>query len=671
MKRPAIAFVFIYMMGSRLTKCVLVLILLGVMLAPARPAAKAESGYRSTFTMTLSDGTPVELYFSALPELSGCQPLVSGDDEQLWSCSDYVLRMQISRGTTADLISFKLENPDGIPFNLHENGVRAIVPESDGDALWTFNRLAVRDIMETNLGRSWEFYSAANSGIPYIALVDLEGSTKLSLGLLAQDHSVITSGESADDAGGYALTLRQADDAASNSFSGTYYVSRARDHWFRNAQLYTEAVDSARAYAPPRPPDAALNATYDSWYWTLDRIDRNMTLDLAERSSALGFKTYLIDAGWDTRAGEYVKGLKGSTGDYIPPPDAFPDFPGLLDDIRSRLGMKVMLWMQQYNLGRRSVYYPQFGSALCRIGDPESGDLSPTQFLCPNTYATRRHLADLFNRILEKYRPDALWFDLQESIPQICAAPHIHEFDRFGEGYNAAQQTIMDAIQQHSPDIFVDMRWPFANLNNKPYLHIWQPTDSPSDFEAMRLRALVMRPFSAGVVTGTDEMYWDPGVSDTEAARYMAATVFSGIPYFGPNLQAESDRRTEMLKAWVGFYEANREDLVYGKFFPYGDRDRPDQWIAGSQTAFIYYGNRYPGIVYLDGSAEKIYIANASESSGIDLTLSGLKAGRYRAEISDSDLVNRRPALTRTLLPWSRLRYEVPVGCLLTLTHLE
>jgi hypothetical protein len=644
------------------------LVLFCMVLLGASSAAWAQSIATSSFTIRLSDGTAAELSFSSEPLLTGCHQVSSTDELQTWDCSEHSLELRFSRIEGADLIAFVLQSRDGFPFNLHEFSARVAVPNYAGDALWTFNRQADRDIMETNLARSWVFFSAANRGIPFAALVDRQGLIRMALGLLAQDHVVLMRGESSANKKDFILTLRQTDNIAVERFEDTLYISRKGDHWFHGTQKYTAAVDQYLGYLPPVMPEGVMNATYDTWYWSLDRINQDMTWNLAKLSQTLGFKTYLIDAGWDTRHGEYGKGLKGSTGDYLPPKDAFPDFPRLVDDIRNQLGMKVMLWLQQYAMGRHSIYYPVLGNALCSVGDPAEGPPAETPFLCPNTYATRQHMADLFSRILEAYRPDALWFDWQEEIPQACIGPHWHEFDRFGDGYNMTQKTIMETIREHSPDIFIDMRWPFANLNNKPYTHLWQPIDSSEDFEAMRLRAMVMRPFSSGLIMGTDEMYWDPKISDTEAARFMAAVVFTGVPYFGPNLTAEPALRIEMLKAWLRFYETNKEDLVGGVFSPYGDRDRPDQIIEGRQATFIYYGNRYSGPVQLTKTNDKYYLVNNSSTSGIDLLVSGMKLGRYKIEISDLDLQNRRPPIFVNYWTRPRLRFNVPVGCLLTLT---
>jgi hypothetical protein len=226
---------------------------------------------------------------------------------------------------------------------------------------------------------------------------------------------------------------------------------------------------------------------------------------------------------------------------------------------------------------------------------------------------------------------------------------------------------VLDSIQQRDPNVYAEMRWPFANLNNKPYAQLWQPVDSPGDFELMRLRALQMRPFAAGVVMGTDEMYWSPRVSDVEAARFMAAVVFSGVPYFGPNLLAEPEHRGAMLGAWLRFYQDNQADLTSGSFEPYGDRESPDQFIESPNAAFVYYGNRYRDVVALSKGSARIHVVNASYAPGIELRVLGIEAGTYVPTISDLYLKTRTTEAPVPLHGAAVLRYNVQMGCMLTL----
>jgi len=176
-----------------------------------------------------------------------------------------------------------------------------------------------------------------------------------------------------------------------------------------------------------------------------------------------------------------------------------------------------------------------------------------------------------------------------------------------------------------------------------------------------------MRAFSSGVFIGTDEMYWEPNIPDSEAARFMATVVFTDIPYFGPNLLRESQSRLNMLKAWLQFYHDNKEDLAEGTFEPYGDLTHPDQKMVGTRTTFIYYGHRYAGPVECGSQNTRIYVVNASTLPGIDLTLSHLPPGWYSVVISDL-LLNPEIELPSVFLNANpQIHHSVPVGCNLTL----
>jgi hypothetical protein len=186
----------------------------------------------------------------------------------------------------------------------------------------------------------------------------------------------------------------------------------------------------------------------------------------------------------------------------------------------------------------------------------------------------------------------------------------------------------------------------------------------------MRLQAINMRAFSSGVAIGTDEMYWKPALSDPEAARFMATVVFTGVPYFGPDLRQEPASRRKMLKAWLNFYLRNKANLIGGTFEPYGDVNHPDQKIESPAATYIYYGNPFDGSVLLSTPSPQIVIVNASSSEGIDLRLSGLTPGPYRAEISDICL-NPKKTFVVFLRSDFHLQLDVEVGCLLTLTRIN
>ena len=126
-----------------------------------------------------------------------------------------------------------------------------------------------------------------------------------------------------------------------------------------------------------------------------------------------------------------------------------------------------------------------------------------------------------------------------------------------------------------------------------------------------------------------------------------------------------------MIRAWLAFYQRHRTALTGGTFRPYGDPNHPDQVTEGRRKAFIYYGHPSAGTLELDERNERVYIVNASESGTIDLQLRGLAPGDYAVETSDLLLKPRPASATVRLEAGERLRYDVAVGCLLTLTRLH
>jgi hypothetical protein len=631
------------------------------------PRFKASPAEGFPLFLQLPDGTRGQISFSAEPEVSECRLSRSSEGKELWACSEYNIELSAGRAIGENLLAVALERKDGTPFSLHHAELRFSVPYAAGDGLWSYNTIPSPGILNTSLEVPVEIITAPNIGIPLTVLVDRLGVNKLALGLLRQDRVLTLRGELTDS---YSLSIETKDAITTRRYEDTFYVSRAPQSWFQEAHAYTRAVDHSRGYTPLRIPESAYDPTYDSWYFTGDDINQDLVWELAVLSQETGFKSYLLDAGWDTTPGEYSLWLDGSTGDYRPDPYYFPDFSDLLRQIRSQLRMKVMFWMQQFAVGRRSIYYADIKDALTQVLDPATGDLDETVALCPRVSATRQHMVNLFERIMDDYQPDALWFDWQEQIPVECSAWHVHDYGSFGEGYNATQQTILRKLRERDSELFVELRWPFANLNNKPYAHLWQPIDSPQNFHSMRLQAMNMRAFSSGVAIGTDEMYWRPEVSDAEAARFMATVVFTGVPYFGPDLRQESASRRKMLRAWLDFYLRNKSNLIGGTFEPYGDVNQPDQKIESPETIFIYYANPHDGGVSLRTPSPRIVIVNASPSPGIDLRLSGLTPGPYRAEISDIYLNPQKTSVV-FLRKDFRLELEVPVGCLLTLTRMN
>ncbi|MBI2820913.1 MAG: hypothetical protein HYX74_01690 [Acidobacteria bacterium] len=597
----------------------------------------------------------------------------------LYEGNGYRLALKPETSGKRTALRVSLARVDGGPFVVQEFKATWSLRSSELFAVWTYSLDAgshrnYRVLASEGFGE----VTAANGGIPYVLLAARSGTNLMAAGIQSQDRIVYLTGLPEED--GYQIVMRFAA-AGTRRFEEALYLDLTPAGWFDVTRGYARWVDRNLEYEPFPISPAAYFPLYDAWYWLGDATSLNTYSQTLLKARELGFRSYLFDAGWESQTGELAKWLLGALGNYFAPASKLPGFADFLRSAKQTLGMNVILWVAPYAMGRESVHYPAMKDAhtLFRSfrekyrggeGYPQTLSLD-TRYqenvnLCPRNPDTTGYLANLFDRVSETYRPDGYWLDFHDFVPFICEARHRHA-DPFGAGFNKAQQVIKEAILRHLNQPTVEIRYPVANLNNKRYGNIWQSIDYPEDFDAMRLCNLIMRPFSEGVVMGTDEMYWSPRADTTAVAKFVATTVLSGVPAMGADFQTAPRSHSDIVKAWLGFYSTHQAHLTGGEFRPIGDFVTPDQKIESPEKAFIYLRYNNPIEVPVDRPAE-IYIANCTNSNRIAVSLEGLEPGRYRVQVLDIYL---RPisGWTASLESKARIETTVPQGGMLQLVR--
>src|SRR5262249_8634596 len=178
------------------------------------------------------------------------------------------------------------------------------------------------------------------------------------MGFGRQDLSVSITGQPMDP-GFYEFQLKALTARTSSTFDEKFYVSTDRaTNWFDTAANYADWVDALNKYEPFPLSETAYEPLYDAWYWAGDGVDDQVYRETAKVASQVGMGLYLADSGWDTATGEYAKWLGGSTGNYSPTPDKFPNLQQTFNDIRAQDKLGIDLWLQPFAVGRQSTRYP-------------------------------------------------------------------------------------------------------------------------------------------------------------------------------------------------------------------------------------------------------------------------------------------------------------------------
>jgi len=568
--------------------------------------------------------------------------IVPGNDSTVTTFSNdqYSITVMEAPNPAHTSLHVEAQSLTGEPFQLNEISLELSVPSDNIDGVWT---PAVPAVTEASLiaapaGTPLGSGAHPNFGLPYIAAASASGQSVLAVGRLRQDEAVFMyaypNGE-----GAYTFRVWLPEAHTGQKITEDFYISNIPSQsWFDAAQDYADWVDGLNGYQPfPLSPNTR-EPLYDTWYWSLDQVDAQLYAQAAQAASDVGMGMFLADSGWDNPPGEFAKGLYGETGNYTPPSDEFPDINSVFDTMRTQYNLGHLLWVQPFAVGRASKRFPQTAALhIVAPADPIYGiDASESVNVDPRVQATQDYLKALFTELATKYTPDGFWIDFIETISNYCIADHAHDY-AFGDGLRASLQTIRDTILQNVPNAVVYNRGPYANLNNKAFASVWQPTDSPGDFDLMRIRALQMRPFSRGVAFASDEMYWPDSADPQTVAKFVMTSLMVGTPALGGDIVHASEATKGVVTAWIGFYRQHQADLNNGNFVPFGNFRVPNHRIETSDRSFVYLRNLDAAPFPVQGTKE-IYVLNATDSNDLQFNLMAPVPGSYSVTIFDAYL---------------------------------
>lgn len=573
-----------------------------------------------------------------------------------YSDGNYKVTIEETASRARSILRVIVQKASGEAFPLDNFFIDVVVPRFAVQGIWYPGaNPSSTNVMVTDASQSINDVADANYGIPYLAASAGNSRNVLAMGFGRQDLSVGILGQPVSPSF-YEFRLTALTPGTATIFDQQFYLSTDSSMtWFEAAGNYSDWVDGLNNYQPFPVSSSAYEPLYDAWYWAGDNVNDQLYKQTAQAASDVGIGMYLADSGWDAEAGEWVKWLAGSTGDYNPPADKFTDLAQTFNDIRSQNKLGINLWLQPFALGRQSYRYPgtagshiqlptTLDSSLGWIGQSYSPFTLPFRNnledvnLCPRLASTTAYVKNLFTDVAEKYNPEGYWLDFIDGMPAPCVAGHTHTYNSFSDGLKQSLNAIKQTILAHNPMASVHFRARYANLNLKSYASVWQSGDSPNDFDRMRLNSIRLRPFSKGVVFGADETYWPDSTPEPQVAKFIMTSVMIGVPAFGPTLIYSPKSTLDMMKAWLTFYRSNKQNIATGAFSPFGPLQMPNHKIEGQDSTYVYV--RSPGPVDVTASGSTIYLMNATDADEIKATVHiPVGAGVYYVTVLNRFLV--------------------------------
>jgi len=556
---------------------------------------------------------------------------------------------------------WRLAARDARAFSVLGYRVSASQPLVDTGCVWYFYAEQDKTAVfhpEARIPWTLRHRTSAVSGVPALLFTSRSGRNIRFMGYLDQTQESEFTGALDENRCAFSVTMKRefrgGRPALARSIEDGLYVSAEEAHWADVVQHYAAFVGArgpmrrsaakcrTRVAGGPEPaaPPHAGDPVWSTWYSLGDALDESSVWENAAIARSLGFRTVLIDAGWNTPAGGSWAELPGPYGDYQVQSDRFPDFAGLIGRLRDELGMRTQLWMNPLALGKGSSAQKEYGHLRCVSRGTES------YYLCPFCRETRERVQEIFRAVLGAWPVDGVWVDFLDAVPLDCGSTrHDHDAD-WGSGPSLLIRAIWEAVKSVNPDAVVELRTRHANLFTRDYADVFQVNDSPADFGINRIMSASLRCFSGGVAVKSDPTVWNRDELDRNVGKHMATMLVGGVPCLSVDLRGAADSQRSIIKAYLGFYGEHRDDMLGARFHAGGPPPRTS-WHAllGTKAVYVQVFTAFSSLPrhLLEAAAgtaapqvEELYLFNTSEENRIHLGSEALARRKPRsAEVFD------------------------------------
>ncbi|RKY71968.1 MAG: hypothetical protein DRP97_01310 [Candidatus Latescibacterota bacterium] len=553
------------------------------------------------------------------------------------------------------LVSVVVEK-GGAAFDLNRFKVRLRSPLRDLHRVWMPNLLLEGQLERVSLQWGFAYLTAANRCMPFVACLNRAGRNRASIGLMDQTTETEVRGCGFDAEARYVIELSRPIEGITlrtKEYREDVYLNCGEGSWFDAMTDFTQTYDALTGVQMPKLHPNAADPLYCTWYAHGRMVDQEKVLAELDLVRELGFRNYVIDEGWFGRGPEAAE----FRGDYTPNPKKFPDMMKVVDAVHAR-GMNILLWVSPFQIAKKSLKYPELKRYLNqrdRLGElpyfrpmlspwvsgtVQKPDVEERGELCPRTGITETYVPELVAGLIRDYHLDGLKIDFVDQVSVLpCTADHEHIYPTVGEAMARTMQAMDAAIRKVKPDAIIEFRLPYANIFLRPFATLYRAQDCPWDWDQNRRQCAWIQSFTPGYgpLAEADYISWRADERDENVAKAVMSAILYCVPSIGMDFQKLPESHLKIVKHWLEFYQAHKEEIVRGQWQPLEfDPHTSTFAIYGVQTTFVGLFKDVLGRIVLDGEKplERLYLFNGANTSCIHTRLEPME-GEYELIVFD------------------------------------
>ncbi|HEU5100946.1 MAG TPA: glycoside hydrolase family 36 protein [Roseiflexaceae bacterium] len=402
----------------------------------------------------------------------------------------------------------------------------------------------------------------ANKGFPFVALFHRSGANRFAFGLLDQLTETALDGELVEATRSYNFHWHKPIGQAqlnTHQWQETLFVSVARGPWPEVLRAYVAAVDREWPQPALPVPASAYNPVFCTWTAIHHDVSQEWITRNARLAAELGFGTWLTDDGWFTSKASFAD--YRYTGDWQPDPVKFPDFAGHVRAVRE-LGLRYVLWVAPFMVGDASQAARQHAHMLT-----EATNTMRYRNMSPRRAETRQVVGDLVERLMREYQLDGLKIDFLDSIGIDNLIATETDYSTLGAGTYEILSAAIDRARAIVPDVLIEFRNSYTNLASRRYANLYRASDVPINFTLNRWQVSMLRLLAPDRAVHLDPALWHPDDTEENVAVQLINMICS-VPMVSIELDRYPQSHLDLIRYWIGFYNAHRDTIVHGCFEP-------------------------------------------------------------------------------------------------------
>jgi len=332
----------------------------------------------------------------------------------------------------------------------------------------------------------------------------------------------------------------------------------------RNISLYDAIQSVADWWSKAIPnkkevPEDAYSPVYSTWYNFHQEPEQNRLTDELRIAAELGFKTVILDDGWQIEG----KGTKDylKSGDWLVAADKFPDFKKFVQDVHS-FGQKLIVWFSVPFVGYETAAYRRFADKLLFKQD----EYTRAGILDIRYPDVRQYIIDTYLRFINDYDIDGLKLDFIDNFRQTKDTPAYNENMDCPNVEDAVLKLldgIRSSISRIKPDFLYEYRQFYVGPSILYYGNMIRVADCAFDSVTNRIGVVDLRMMTKDIAVHSDMLLWSPDEKIENCALQLLNILFS-VPQISVLLKESTEEQIKLLKSHLNYIERNKEVLLKG-----------------------------------------------------------------------------------------------------------